>query len=58
MKYLPQRESLQVHKVPDWFHNAKFGIFIHWGLYSVPAWAPQADNIQDLIKQGWPWVLS
>jgi alpha-L-fucosidase len=52
MKYLPQRESLQVHKVPDWFHNAKFGIFIHWGLYSVPAWAPQADNIQDLIKKG------
>ncbi len=27
--------SLMNHKVPDWYQNAKFGIFIHWGLYSV-----------------------
>lgn len=26
-------------KVPAWFQDAKLGIFIHWGLYSVPAWA-------------------
>ena len=25
--------------LPDWFAKAKFGIFIHWGAYSVPAWA-------------------
>jgi alpha-L-fucosidase len=25
--------------VPEWFQNAPFGIFIHWGAYSVPAWA-------------------
>ena len=24
--------------VPEWFLDAKFGIFIHWGVYSVPAW--------------------
>lgn len=28
------------HTSPAWFNNAKFGIFIHWGLFSVPAWAP------------------
>lgn len=27
--------------IPQWFGNAKFGIFIHWGIYSVPAWAPK-----------------
>jgi alpha-L-fucosidase len=26
--------------VPRWFDEAKFGIFIHWGVFSVPAWAP------------------
>ncbi|ABF39905.1 Alpha-L-fucosidase [Candidatus Koribacter versatilis Ellin345] len=30
--------SLKQMKVPDWFRDAKFGIFIHWGAYSVPAW--------------------
>lgn len=30
-------ESLSKHKTPDWFLDAKFGIFIHWGVYSVPA---------------------
>ena len=27
--------------VPDWYRDAKLGFFIHWGLYSVPAWAVQ-----------------
>jgi alpha-L-fucosidase len=30
-------ESLRSHQVPSWYEDAKFGIFIHWGLYSVPA---------------------
>ena len=30
-------ESLQEYEVPKWYRNAKFGIFIHWGVYSVPA---------------------
>lgn len=32
--------SLDARPVPEWFRDAKLGIFIHWGLYSVPAWAP------------------
>src|SRR5215217_2891673 len=32
-------ESIRSHyKVPDWFRDAKFGIFLHWGVYSVPAY--------------------
>ena len=37
--------SLKTYKVPEWYQDAKFGIFIHWGLYSVPAfdseWYPR-----------------
>ncbi|MBN2653142.1 MAG: alpha-L-fucosidase [Spirochaetales bacterium] len=32
--------SLDARQTPEWFGDAKFGIFIHWGIYSVPAWAP------------------
>lgn len=31
-------ESLKAYQVPLWYLDAKFGIFIHWGVYSVPAW--------------------
>lgn len=35
--YEPTTESLRRHKAPAWFEDAKFGIFIHWGPYAVPA---------------------
>lgn len=38
--YAPNWESLDRRPMPGWFADAKFGIFIHWGVYSVPAWAP------------------
>jgi len=31
-------ESLQNYECPEWFKDAKFGIYTHWGAYSVPAW--------------------
>lgn len=37
-KYLPTSESLRSHPLPRWFDEAKFGIFIHWGPYAVPAY--------------------
>ncbi len=37
--YEPTFASVKKHPLPGWFSDAKFGIFIHWGLYSVPAWA-------------------
>jgi len=36
--YEPKWESLDQRPTPEWFLDAKFGIFIHWGVYSVPAW--------------------
>jgi alpha-L-fucosidase len=39
--YQPNWESLDSRTVPSWFMNEKFGIFIHWGAYSVPSWGPQ-----------------
>ena len=32
-------ESLKNYQIPDWYQDAKFGIFIHSGVYSVPAFA-------------------
>lgn len=37
--YQPTIESLNTHLLPQWYADAKLGIFIHWGLYSVPGWA-------------------
>lgn len=34
-------DSLQHYQVPDWYRKAKFGIFIHWGVYSVPAFGSE-----------------
>ena len=39
--YAPNWESLDTRPIPEWFEDAKFGIFIHWGPYSVPAWSPK-----------------
>jgi len=34
-------ESLQQHTCPEWYRDAKFGIYFHWGLYSVPAFGSE-----------------
>lgn len=40
-KYKDTWESLQQYHVPQWYEKAKFGIFIHWGIYSVPAFGSE-----------------
>ncbi|MEO1993242.1 MAG: alpha-L-fucosidase [Pirellulales bacterium] len=35
--YAPTWESLSTHALPEWVKDAKFGIYTHWGIYSVPA---------------------
>lgn len=42
--YTASKASLNRHWTPDWYNNAKFGIFIHWGVYSVPAFGNQGDK--------------
>jgi alpha-L-fucosidase len=43
--YRTDWESLDTYQIPEWYRDAKFGIFIHWGVYSVPAfgneWYPR-----------------
>jgi alpha-L-fucosidase len=39
--FRPDWESLQKYEVPEWYRDAKFGIFIHWGVYSVPAFGSE-----------------
>ncbi|MFI3325567.1 MAG: alpha-L-fucosidase [Clostridia bacterium] len=39
--YKDNWNSLKNHKVPDWYQNAKFGIFIHWGVYTVPSFGSE-----------------
>lgn len=40
-RYQATWESLKKYTTPDWFRDAKFGIFIHWGVYSVPAYVSE-----------------
>lgn len=39
--YKPDWASLAHHKVPDWYRRDKLGVFIHWGIYSVPAYGSE-----------------
>ena len=40
--YQPTWNSLRKHQTPQWFQDAKFGIYTHWGVYCVPAYGPNA----------------
>jgi alpha-L-fucosidase len=46
-------ESIDRRPTPAWFTDAKFGIFIHWGTYSVPAYAPVIPG--KLAYAEWYW---
>jgi alpha-L-fucosidase len=51
-EFAPTWESLKDYTVPEWFKDAKFGIFIHWGVYAVPAfnneWYPRFVYINEM----------
>ena len=51
--YQPTWESVDSRPTPAWFSDAKFGIFIHWGVYSVPAYAPVMPG--KLAYAEWYW---
>jgi len=59
-KYTPDWASIDSRPIPQWFTDAKFGIFIHWGLYSVPAWGPLPSDgagIYDCYAEWYWWRL-
>ena len=50
----PQKWDALPQRLPDWFRDAPLGIFIHWGPYSVPAWAePTAELGEVPDDAGW-----
>lgn len=55
-KYEANWESISQYQIPDWFADAKFGIFIHWGAYSVPAygseWYPRRMYEEGVVRNG------
>jgi len=62
-RYLPKWESLDTRPIPQWFDDAKFGIFIVWGVYSVPAisnewfwynWKTGDPYITEFMKNNYP----
>jgi alpha-L-fucosidase len=52
-KYETNWDSIDKRPTPAWFTEAKFGIFIHWGTYSVPSYAPVLPN--ELAYAEWYW---
>lgn len=47
--YEAKWESLDKRPTAEWFLDAKFGVFIHWGVYSVPAWGKVGEYAE------WYW---
>ncbi|KAA2260677.1 GntR family transcriptional regulator [Solihabitans fulvus] len=49
----PQRVGVEpepeARETPAWFRDAKLGVIVHWGLYSVPGWAPLDESLVDLL---------
>ena len=56
IKYEANWASLQAYTVPEWFKDAKLGIFIHWGVYAVPAfdneWYPRFMYRDEVSRKG------
>jgi len=52
-RYQPNWNSLHDRKLPEWYDKSKLGIFIHWGLYSVPAYAPPVGELGAIPDTEW-----
>lgn len=53
----PEARVLMPRPLPDWYDDAKLGVFVHWGPYSVPGWAPRGPDIQTLLHDHGPSEL-
>lgn len=52
-RYTGNWDSVNQHEVPEWYEDCKFGIFIHWGIYSVPAFAPHTWELGEVDSSEW-----
>lgn len=53
-QYQATWESIDARPIPEWYTDAKLGIFIHWGVYSVPAYAPTDVSLYAKYAE-WYW---
>jgi alpha-L-fucosidase len=54
----PKAESLRKIGIPEWYADAKLGIFIHWGVYSVPAFGSEWYPRKMYGKDDWQKIRS
>ena len=54
VRYESHWDSLDKRATPSWYDDAKFGIFIHWGVYSVPAYADPHSKVGESYAE-WYW---
>lgn len=58
--FQPNWDSLAKYQIPEWYKDAKFGIFIHWGVYSVPGfgseWYPREMYLPNKAQGAWRGV--
>jgi alpha-L-fucosidase len=47
--FVPTLESVRSHRVPEWYQDAKLGVFIHWTMASVPGFAPRSHDVQEAL---------
>src|SRR5215472_14782448 len=50
MRFEPTLASLNSRRVPEWYDDAKFGIFIHWGMWAIPGFAAKTGSIGDAFR--------
>ncbi len=48
-KYEPTWRSVRYHQIPEWLLDAKFGIYTHWGLQSIPN--PENKKLNELVPE-------
>jgi len=62
IKYEPNWNSLDSRPLPAWYDDSKIGIFIHWGIFSVPSyktewfwilWSQGREDLVDYMKQNY-----
>jgi len=62
-RYEPNWDSLDARPLPAWYDEAKFGIFIHWGVFSVPSfksewfwnyWKGGNKDVVAFMKKNYP----
>ena len=53
-RYTPDWTSIDSRPLPQWYDEAKVGIFLHWGLFSVPSWCSTTESS---CRFWWYWKL-